>query len=1027
MTNVIKSWTFLEMINPREIPSLTTEINRKLIKGDKRFKSVVPISQSAPLLETLELTNPTKNAIQYTYYMSAYTNTELVTLLRSYFNSEEDIINKSNDLYYSFTFDVNDKGDYIEGSLSIPHVQLIIDDIKRTGNISYDDFTDRYDEKKIRFEEKLRVIFQNGVNEPKLKQTEQLFVDYFNSVTSDINRSYVQCLIFNKTTPLDSNMFNSFYLNDLQTILKQGANKTLAHFINGTEMKIDIDENEQAIEAMLSVEKLPIGRWPSPVNHRLSLMQQVAVNHILHTDERINSVNGPPGTGKTTLLKDIFAQLIVERALMMATYDDPKKAFNKVGKQEIEMSGKDYSYNMYELDSNIAKYSMVVASSNNGAVENISKELPLLDEMIRRNEPSKKEREEERAKTGIDPIIFYEYDCAYAEEAEKLDFFPKYAENLLDDRKAWGMFSGAFGKSTNIQKISNSLQNKQDGKIPLLEYLQQPIEANAWENAVKEFNELRQEIEVDKQELQQYVNSMRQLDRVMQKVNEIPAQLAKQKEKKIDLVRITKRLEKEDEHLKERLNNLPKPNFFTKLIRSITGATDEVEMNIRQERDDVLKQQTTKLKEQDECIEKINQLKKHEKALQEQLKKLEQQKELYQYEQVTLSTNDFWAPSSYNERQKAVLWQTHELNFKRGMLFLKALKVHKVFLHKNYHHLKVSITMLQNLRSINLNITENKVNVGHMWKTLHLLFPVMSTTFASLGTMYRGIGEDFIDYLFIDEAGQASPQQAAGGLWRAKRAIIVGDPIQIEPVVTLDETILSDIRKLFNVSEHYIGPTASVQTMADYANPIGTYKGEDKERIGIPLWVHRRCIEPMFSIANEIAYENKMVLAIDKIGDGKWYDIAGQTEQAQYVKEHGEFIVEQIKQHFQDVEESELPSIFIITPFTAVKSALITLVNKRLNKEIKGIKKLAHTSIGTVHTFQGKEADIVYFVTGTDATTDGAANWSCMKPNLLNVAATRAKKQFYVVGDLQRFKEKQYYDVITQKFDHFKQKSENKL
>ena len=41
-------------------------------------------------------------------------------------------------------------------------------------------------------------------------------------------------------------------------------------------------------------------------------MQQVAVNLAIGYDnERIRSVNGPPGTGKTTLLKDIFAEFVV--------------------------------------------------------------------------------------------------------------------------------------------------------------------------------------------------------------------------------------------------------------------------------------------------------------------------------------------------------------------------------------------------------------------------------------------------------------------------------------------------------------------------------------------------------------------------------------------------------------------------------------------------------------------------------------------------------------------------------------------
>src|SRR5699024_2512506 len=255
------------------------------------------------------------------------------------------------------------------------------------------------------------------------------------------------------------------------------------------------------------------------------------------------------------------------------------------------------------------------------------------------------------------------------------------------------------------------------------------------------------------------------------------------------------------------------------------------------------------------------------------------------------------------------------------------LKVHKVFLHKNHNHLKVAITMLKNLRSINVNIEENKANLSRMWKTLHLIFPVMSTTFASFSSMYRGTDADFIDYLFIDEA---------------------------------------------------------VQAMADHANPIGTYKGDgdNKERIGIPLWVHRRCIEPMFSISNEIAYENKMVLAKKDVGVGDWYNIIGPAKQAQYVSEQGEFIVGKIEEYFEKVENDETPSVFVITPFTAVRKELISLVNSRLGKKIPHIKKWSQTSIGTVHTFQGKEANVVYFVTGTDKSTDGAANWSCMKPNL---------------------------------------------
>lgn len=57
------------------------------------------------------------------------------------------------------------------------------------------------------------------------------------------------------------------------------------------------------------------------------------------------------------------------------------------------------------------------------------------------------------------------------------------------------------------------------------------------------------------------------------------------------------------------------------------------------------------------------------------------------------------------------------------------------------------------------------------------------------------------------------------------------------------------------------------------------------------------------------------------------------------------------------------------------------------------------TNVGTVHTFQGKEAKIVYFVLGADTDSKGAAKWAVTEPNMMNVASTRAKEEFYVIGD----------------------------
>ena len=141
----------------------------------------------------------------------------------------------------------------------------------------------------------------------------------------------------------------------------------------------------------------------------------------------------------------------------------------------------------------------------------------------------------------------------------------------------------------------------------------------------------------------------------------------------------------------------------------------------------------------------------------------------------------------------------------------------------------------------------------------------------------------------------------------------------------------------------------------------------------------------------------------------------------------------EILSELQQIENREFsyPSIYVITPFSTVKNelkkdiktGLFEKMYKWLNKSIQvegfdeEANKLENTfkieaekfkkwyrnwideNIGTVHTFQGKEADIVYFVTGTDISRKTAAEWACKEPNLLNVAVTRAKKEFYIIGD----------------------------
>ncbi len=87
-----------------------------------------------------------------------------------------------------------------------------------------------------------------------------------------------------------------------------------------------------------------------------------------------------------------------------------------------------------------------------------------------------------------------------------------------------------------------------------------------------------------------------------------------------------------------------------------------------------------------------------------------------------------------------------------------------------------------------------------------------------------------------------------------------------------------------------------------------------------------------------------------------------------------------------------------------LSTAWWTVSKKTVSDQNLSSKKV---SIGTVHTFQGKEADTVIFVLGCDRNT-GVAVKKFVDKNIVNVAASRAKANFFVVGDAQAWAANEY-------------------
>ena len=120
--------------------------------------------------------------------------------------------------------------------------------------------------------------------------------------------------------------FFSFYLDEIERIQKNYKNnenliKYTTSLLAEKQKRIMIDSDVYSMKKWLEVDRFPMGKYPSKFSP--TLMQQIAINIAISEKDRkekIFSVNGPPGTGKTTLLKEIIASNVVQLAEVLIKY-----------------------------------------------------------------------------------------------------------------------------------------------------------------------------------------------------------------------------------------------------------------------------------------------------------------------------------------------------------------------------------------------------------------------------------------------------------------------------------------------------------------------------------------------------------------------------------------------------------------------------------------------------------------------------------------------------------------------------------
>lgn len=927
-----------------------------------------------------------------------------------------------------------------------------------------------------------------------------------------------------------------------RSLIDENLNKSLIGYINEPYEKkyqnkdridlvhpADLSILEGQVNDILDIRNAPIGKWPSKFSP--AFMQQAAINLQIgkgKKDNNVNgtvfSVNGPPGTGKTTLLKEIVVNNVVERAILLAAYEDPDKAFVEHTFKKGDKEGNAYSKfikKWYSLENDkINNYSMLVTSCNNTAVENISKELPKGSSIIDDLQSAEDDPEEYKAALKKIEQLFDVKTTGNVETDKsgndfKDIYFSKHAGALLQDESAWGLIAAALGKKPNVNNFYNEVLspiifsdfywNKDNARERIEDF----------KKAKKDFNEQLEKVNKIKEQLgglcdlaKNRCKAKRELESIRKKnqglifddeneVRNIENEYAliqneqqkstavfssknaiyidcKKASEDVDTVCKTKNtfiMECQQKEFETRKS----VGFLTRIFNKkkyvnamqVAGNYAFQAQNIQEElvvlnerlysvsmqlqtaysdmkRAEEEKQQasarlTSNRERLSNTYKRIEQLKAEIEKLENTYsvysisfeKKVDEQSSKGMMEKPTVMDdafiNDLFSmeEESSTRAQVSNPWSSKLYDCERAKLFNYAMRLNKEFIlstnkcRDNYKTLAQYWGLLQgdDKERIRFHNDDKEEFVGALFQTLFLLVPVISSTFASVGRLFKNVKQSgVIGTLIVDEAGQAQPQMAIGALYRSRKAMIVGDPKQVEPVVTDDLDLLKKVFNQDEIKPYSSDKTVSVQGFADAINRFGTYlekPGQDEDTwVGCPLLVHRRCISPMYDISNVISYNGIMKQQTrkpkEKVAENfvynksQWINIEGKEKgnKNHFVKEQGEKVCEILDIAFS---KDDYPDLYIISPFTTVVSGVISAIKNHFKSNTKVHDNLADwldKNIGTVHKFQGKEANEVVFLLGCDKSkeSDGAIKW--VNTNIVNVAVTRAKHRLYVVGDI---------------------------
>ncbi len=300
-----------------------------------------------------------------------------------------------------------------------------------------------------------------------------------------------------------------------------------------------------------------------------------------------------------------------------------------------------------------------------------------------------------------------------------------------------------------------------------------------------------------------------------------------------------------------------------------------------------------------------------------------------------------------------------------------------------------------------------KLETDHdaIYRDLSLIFPVISSSLQSIRNMLPILHPNNVKLALVDEAGTTLIHQLFPLLVRSQRAVVAGDPQQIEPIINMsDDTIKQYLKTAFldmgmgNEDYYRYAPTAKYTATA-YHRAAGASGREGDLGNGIILSNHYRCAPAIIQFCSPNYPGGLQILSnYDQTATEPHllaYHVEGShlnhtnPEEIDAVEDA---IASLLQQGYDLGAADKSKTIGVMSPFSQQANALRYRLTKRW-------QNFSWDDIGTVHTFQGGEKAAIIF-SPYQCHKEHSFWFLNRKPNLLNTAVSRARELFILVGNL---------------------------